>query len=111
MPDQLILDPAVVGYIFFINGILQLLFYAALSILLIWVTGRSTAALIGLGAIVVVGFFPLALTPILPIYVNSLSYATGGWAAALTGTSILLVSTAIVLIALALRTRTRGLTV
>lgn len=109
--DQLTLDPGVAGYIFFVNGILQLLFYVALSILLIWISGRSTTALIGLGVIVVVGFFPFAPWPLLPVYLNSLNYVTTGWAGALTGTAILLTAITATLATLALYARRRGLTV
>lgn len=104
-------DHWVLVYQYSVNGMLQLTFYALLVLLVIWITGRAHSALLALGAVFVVGFFPLASVPVLPAYVNSLSYAVGGWHPVLTGTAVLVVSIVVTLATIFIYTRRRGLTV
>ncbi len=109
--STLSVDPWVLVYQYGVNGMLQLTFYASLVLLVIWITGRANSALIALGTVFVVGFFPLASVPILPAYASSLSYAVGGWSPVLVGTAILVVSIVVMLAAMSIYARRRGLTV
>lgn len=89
-------DLAMTSYQFLVNGLLQLLFYWALTLLLVTASGRARSAVIGLAATIVVaviGIRPIAAWA--PVFANSLSHLTFGWAGLVQASCILIGATAL----------------
>lgn len=74
---------------FFVNGLLQLLFYLAAVFTAVWRSGTTVAGLITLGVFVVVGVAQSTPHLWLPAQLSSPSISRGGWPSVLSATATL----------------------
>lgn len=88
------------AYQFGVNGLLQLLFYWALTTLLVLITGRAFTGVIGLAAVIVLAIAAVGpLLVYLPLFANSLSHLAYGWTGLLGSSLVLILATAACVIA------------
>ncbi len=82
------------AYQFGVNGLLQLLFYWALTTLLVLITGRAFTGVIGLAAVIVLAIAAVGpLLVYLPLFANSLSHLIYGWSGILGSSLVLALAT------------------
>ncbi len=85
------------AYHFLVDGVLQLHVYTALVFLASWMTGRATAGLVVVGALVVLGIAVPGTAPWLPVQLSGIWIVHEGWSGVLHATLTLALTLALLL--------------